>query len=293
VITNRQNLPTPLVNAIINDPYNAGDSDISVTRLIQPPQIRWLLRDKEVVEDAADCIWRLCGQVMHTILERASSGEEVAEKRVFAKVNGWVVSGQFDLLEQTILTDYKFTTVYAKDGKAEWDAQINLLNALCHLNGIRTTKGQIIAIFRDWRRREALRGDYPKTQVAVIPVTLWPLAEAQAYLEERVRLHQMDTPPPCTDEERWLLPEKWALMQKGRKRAIKLFDKKPEIVLNKGQYWEHRPGSYRRCEDYCNAAQYCEQWHATTRDNRDEIDGSEPSALAAAPGLLQSGAVAG
>ena len=53
MLTNRQNLPAPLVNAIRNDPYDAGASRISVTRLIQPPQIGYLLRGREVNEDAS------------------------------------------------------------------------------------------------------------------------------------------------------------------------------------------------------------------------------------------------
>lgn len=278
ILTNKHNLPTPLVNAILNDPYDAGDTDISVTRLIQPPQIRWLLRDKELIEDASDLIWRLCGQVMHTILERANPGTAIQEKRVFSEVLGWRVSGQFDVLEETVLTDYKFTTVYARDGKKEWENQINLLYALCLRNGMQITKGQIIAIFRDWRPKERYtRDDYPQAQVGVIPVSLWPEAEAEAYLQERVRLHQLDTPPPCTDEERWMQPEKWALMQKGRKRAIKLFDVKPEnIALDKMQYWEHRPGAYRRCESYCPASTFCPQWsHENSLPDVSETDLSE------------------
>lgn len=307
MLTNRHNLPTPLVNAILNDPYNAGESDISVTRLIQPPQIKWLLRGREVTEDAVDRIWALLGQVMHTILERANPGTAVVEKRLFTKVRGWVVSGQFDVLEGNVLTDYKFTTVYARGGKVEWVNQLNLLYALCRRNDVAIDRAQVIAIFRDWRPREALAHDYPKTQVAVIPVPLWSPEKAEAYLEERVRIHQLDNPPPCTDEERWAQPERWALMQgeqeqwalmqEGRKRAVKvldekqdlplkpgqywerregqpgkrairLFETKPEITLGRGQYWEHRPGAYRRCEGYCAAAPFCPQLAAEQRQEK-------------------------
>jgi hypothetical protein len=262
MITNRHGLPAPLVNAIRNDPYSRGRSDISVTQLIQPPQPRKLLKGRDVEEDAADCIWRLLGQAVHTILERAYPETAVVEKRIFSKVRDWIVSGQFDVYENEVLTDYKITSVYARDGKIEWENQLNVLRALCHRNEMPVNKVQIVAIFRDWRPKEALAEDYPNAQVAVLPVPLWPIERAEEYLEERVRLHQLDEPPPCTDEERWHQPDKWALMMKGKKRAIKLFDKQPEITLTEGQYWEHRPGAYRRCESYCNASTICPQWQA-------------------------------
>jgi len=271
LITNRHGLPAPLVNAIRNDPYSKGRSDISVTQLIQPPQIRALMRGKEVVEDAADCIWRLLGQAVHTILERAYPETAIVEQRLYAEVLGWIVSGQFDVYDNGTLTDYKITSVYAHGRvKPEWENQLNLLRALAHRNGMPVSRLEIVAIFRDWRQREVFTSyDYPPSQVSLIPVPVWTIDEAEEYLEERVRLHQMETPPPCTDEERWLQPAKWALMQKGRKRAVKLFDSQPEsLVLTKGQYWEHRPGRYRRCEDYCAASAHCEQW----RKDRESLE---------------------
>lgn len=288
MITNRQGLPAPLVNAIRNDPYSRGDSDISVTQLIQPPQLRRLLKGRQVEEDAADCVWRLLGQAMHTILER-DPGTAMVEKRLFTRVRGWKVSGQFDVYDEGVLTDYKITSVYAREGKIEWTNQLNLLAALCRRNNMPVQRVQIVAIFRDWRPKEALSEDYPQAQVAVIPAPVWTSGEAEEYLEQRVALHQMEVPPLCTDEERWLQPSKWALMKKGQKRAIKLFDSENALLkyaekngiyelvadgsyyepegsfawkLVDGHYVAHRPGSYRRCESYCNAAPFCPQWQA-------------------------------
>ncbi len=262
MLTNRNNLPAPLVRAIRNDPYDAGPSKISVTRLLQPPQMIMLAKGRETTEDASDRIWALLGQAVHTVLERANTDPSViVEKRLFTEVRGWKVSGQMDVYDRGRLSDYKITSVYAKDGKIEWERQLNLLAALCRRNNLPATDLEIVAIFRDWRPKEALSEDYPDAQVAVIPVKVWTPEEAEAYLDERVRLHQMVLPPPCTDEERWHQPDKWALMQKGRKRAVKLFDSKPaHLTLTEGQYWELRQGAYRRCESYCAAAPFCEQW---------------------------------
>lgn len=294
MLTNKHGLPAPLVNAIRNDPYSRGMSDISVTQLIQPPQIRALSKGLDADEDASEFIWRLLGQAVHTILERAYPETAIVEKRVFAKVRDWIVSGQFDVYENEVLTDYKITSVYARDGKIEWENQLNLLRALCHRNEMPVSKVQIVAIFRDWRPKEALADDYPKAQVAVIPVSLWPIERAEEYLEERVRLHQLDEPPPCTDEERWMSPPKWALMQKGRKRAVKLFDAKPfQMVLSEGQYWELRPGVYRRCESYCRVSSVCPQWKAYEAERANENGAPESEALADVAGRVETSAVGG
>lgn len=265
-LTNRAGLPAPLVRAVLNDPYDGGYSDISVTRLIQPPQMRKLMVEygQELTEDVSERIWALLGQAVHTILERAYEGTQaIVERRVYREIGGWTVSGKFDVLENGILSDWKITSVYARDGKREWEEQLNLLRVLAASDPSlpEIVRLQIVAIFRDWRPKEALKEDYPDSQVAIIQVPLWPIEKAEAFLLERVSLHQSANPPPCSDEERWLQPERWALMKKGAKRAIKLFDAKPDNVdLMDGQFWEHRPGAYRRCEGYCPVASVCPQW---------------------------------
>lgn len=266
LVTNNFNLPLPLVRAIQNDPYDGGDCDISVTRLIQPPQIAKLSKGLELTEDASERVWSLLGQAVHTILERANapSVKLSIEERLYTERLGWRISGKFDVWEDGVLSDYKITSVFAREGKVEWENQLNLLALLCAENLIPVHRLQIVAIFRDWRPKEALKDDYPDSQVAVIPVKLWPIERTEAYLEERVRLYQQDEITPCSDEERWHQPDKWALMAKGRKRAIKLFDAKPEnVTLADKQYWEHRPGGYRRCESYCPVSSVCPQWKPT------------------------------
>ena len=81
-IANRANLPDAIVQAVINDPYDAGGCNISVTGLIGPPRIRMLSRahwDK-LQEDASDRIWALVGRIGHGILERAETCAETGRK---------------------------------------------------------------------------------------------------------------------------------------------------------------------------------------------------------------------
>ena len=100
-ITNKHGLPQALVNAVQNDPYDGGVADISVTRLIQPPQIGYLARGVELEEDVSERIWVLLGQAVHTILERAyQHSDALVEQRLYTECCGWTVSGKPDLLEE-------------------------------------------------------------------------------------------------------------------------------------------------------------------------------------------------
>ena len=265
-LTNRLNLPEPLVNAVNNQYYSAGSSDITVTTLIQPPLIRKLRmeHDNEIEEDVSSRIWALLGSSVHGILENAFKGTTArVEERVYAEVLGWKLGGQFDVLEGSTLSDWKVTSVYASDGKIEWENQLNVLRWLLHKNNTTVDKLQIVAIFRDWRPMEAKKDpEYPQTQVQVIEVPLWDLDKAEEYVSTRIQLHQLADPPVCTDEERWSTQEKWALMKEGGKRATKLFEIKPESC-DKGYFIEHRPKEHRRCANYCSVSQFCEHWTAT------------------------------
>lgn len=270
-LTNRYNLPQALVNAVANDPYDAGRSDISATSLIDAPQRRALLfkhRD-EIIEDVSDRIWALLGSAIHHILERAEDEHAVVEERLFAEVDGWIVSGQFDryLPKSFIIQDWKVTTVYkAQSDPGEWERQLNVLAWLARRNGLRVDKVQICAIMRDWAKSRSMNDKtYPATNVMVIDVPIWPDAVAEEYIRERVHLHQQareGNPEPCTDKERWYTGDKWAVKKPTAQRAYKVFDTEQEAIANcnDSMVVEHRPGEYKRCQQYCEAAKFCAQW---------------------------------
>jgi len=265
-ITNKHGLPEALVRAVRNDPYTGG-GDISVTKLIDSPQRRqlWRQHEADIEEDVSERIWSLLGQAVHHILERAGT-DTMVEERLYAEVDGWTLSGQFDRLHlaSKTLSDYKVTTTYKAKGDDNWTRQLNVLRWLAFQNGFIVDHLEIVAIFRDFRKSEAERNpDYPQQAVKVIPVSVWPLDETEAYIRERVRLHQLAQTGMadvwCSDEERWYTGDKWALVKPGGKRALRVLDEKPDEVPE-GLVLEHRPGIYRRCEQYCEVAKWCSQW---------------------------------
>lgn len=302
-ITNDLALPEVLVKAVQNDTYSNGGSDISVTGLLQPPQkvaIEKAHAD-EIVEDAADRIYALIGQIGHLIIERAAVEGSRAEERVFTEVNGWKVSGQFDLLytnergERT-LADLKLVSVWeAINGpKEERAQQLNLLAELLRRNGETVDRLEVIYVFRDWSKSKArFDSSYPQKQVLLYFIPQWGEEKAAAYLEERVALHQRAQQGeviPCSDEDRWAKPPTWAVMKEGRKSAVKLEPSyeaavtyclknglaedsgdDEAAVFKKGISIVERPGEQTRCLLYCSAYQWCEQGQALTAAPSEEV----------------------
>lgn len=288
-ITNRLGLPAPLVKAVSLTRHESGKerpaNTIYVTELIQSPQLRALTQqyESELTEDASDRIWSLLGSLLHDILEKNAQGMDnhISEQRLSMEVSGYTIVGHLDLtelvLEGDILTDWKLTSVYAlkeKDEvKPEWVAQINIYAELLRRTGRTVSKGQIVAIGRDWSKSRAMREkDYPQKQVLIKPVPLWDANTIDNYLKERVRLHEnaavFGVWPDCTPEERWAKPDIWALHKKGQKKAVKLFYNPTDAegwldqILGgqKSYFIERREGESTRCAGYCPVSSKCPQW---------------------------------
>ena len=276
-ITNKHGLPQAFVDAVVNDPYDNGGSDISATSLIDAPQRRALLykHSDQIVEDVADRVWALLGSAVHHILEQAEDEHAVVEERLFAEVDGWKVSGQFDryLPKSKTIQDWKVTTVYKAQGNhADWERQLNVLAWLARQNGMPVEKLQICCIMRDWAKSRSLHdGSYPSANVMIIDIPMWPDAVAEEYIRERVALHQdarSGNAILCSDEERWYTGDKWVVKKPTAKRAYRVYGTQEEAEANvtDSMVVEHRPGEYKRCQQYCEAAPWCAQWHLDLKE---------------------------
>ena len=269
-LTNIYNLPDAIFQAVKNDPYKGG-GDISVTKLIDSPQRRTLIKKhhESIVEDVSDRIWSLLGQAVHTILERANKSD-IVEDRLYAQVNGWSLSGQFDRMDLhgATLDDYKVTGVYkAMTGDVkDWTWQLNVLRWLALQNGYKVEGLRIIAILRDWKKSESQRKEgYPQTPIITIPIEVLPDEVVYQYICERISLHQAASAGEtvlCTDDERWYEGTKWALIKKGNKRATRVYENQDDIEspIPDGFFIEERKGGYKRCAEYCEVAKFCPQY---------------------------------
>ena len=291
--TNASNLPKAIERAVSNDPYDSSGSDISTTRLIAPPRIRVLeKRNYDLLEeDVSDRIFSLLGQSVHHIIERAKTRKELSEKRLFYKdekiTNGWTLSGAFDLLNREgHLTDFKVTSAWQvvhalKDGKPDWENQLNVLDFLCRKNPnelinyktkIKVKRLSVMAILRDWSLFQTMKSDnYPKKQVAMIPIRRWTEEEQDNYVRERIKIHQnaekVSKLPLCTATERWRKEDQFAVMKSGRKSALRLLDtrqlaldylKSQNMVEGVGCSIVERKGEDVRCQHYCKVNEFCD-----------------------------------
>jgi hypothetical protein len=280
MITNNANLPESVVRAVSLDEYDyQAAGDISASALPKSPRQLWLERrhKHEILEDAADLIWRMIGNIGHKIAERAAHPNSLVEERLSTTVLGWVLTGKCDLLYEQDgygIDDFKFTSVWAvKDEKPEWTAQLNTYAWLAKQHGFDIKRLRIIAILRDWSKLKAAREqDYPPVGVVVREVPLWSEEKQRQYIWDRVAQHQDaanyedDYMVYCTDEERWAKPDTWAVKKKGAKRALRVTENEADAVFvassrTDAVYIEHRPGNKTvRCDHYCDVKNFCSQW---------------------------------
>ncbi len=281
-ITNKSGLPQTLVNVMQRDPYTRGGARLSVTQLIGSPRIAILRarHDSEMETDVVDGIWSMMGRAMHSLAEAGADEQHIAEERIHTNVLGWSLSGGIDLQRldgnSAIVEDYKVTSAWAvMNDKPEWERQLNVYDYLVTKEkGWHVKELNVIAFIRDWSRMKASTQEgYPSAPVIRVPVKQWTFEEQQAYVEERIRLHQEaatrdqfgDDLPRCTDEDRWVKQSKFAVMKPGRKTAVRVFDTKAEADAfstdNAGTEVVERPGAATRCtENFCGVSQWCSQW---------------------------------
>ncbi len=304
-ITNRLSLPAPIIKALERDTYTAGDGDFTCTELISPPKIAALrFRHKEeIFEDAADLLYSLLGSALHGVLEQSGMKTEGynVETRHYAQYGRWKVSAKYDafFVDGKKLSDYKQTTTYAfqrdKDGKMEikkeWYAQLNIQADILRRDiGADIQELEIVGFLRDWQPTKALKDElYPQNQIIIMSIPIAKPENIEKYVLERCALHQAardqandDLIPECNKEERWEEADKFAVMKKGLKRAVRLFDSELEAIgfmmgvgteAEAGTYsMETRPGFARRClgigkKVYCPARNFCHHYKEISKSS--------------------------
>lgn len=276
IITNKYNLPKPAYDKIVetNQPPNAGE--IRVTTLIEAPFKRWLRTQNEstLTVDASDFIWAFFGQVLHYSLSETDAENALTEERLKVKVNGIVVTGQSDLYCNKTLTDYKTTSYrYANELRPKWIEQLNVYAWLWRKMGFEVERLRICMFLRDWMVRMRYEEGQPNVQYCEHEVPLWTFEKQQAYVVHRVLLHIHEQRQICTPEEMWEKPTTFAIMQKGKVKAIKASykdngEKKSMLTREKAEELmaeinkpnlsiEERPGARACCKDYCLVRSVC------------------------------------
>ena len=278
-LTNHLNLPEQIVNAVKKDDYNNNGTYSATTLLKDPKEIILFNRHKdEITEDVSEHVYSLLGTSVHYILEKAEEGEnQFKEERLYYKFGDDTISGKFDFydMEEEMLGDYKVTTVYKYllGDNEHYRFQLLTYAYLLRKNGFPCKGGRIYQIFRDWQRSKAkFDKSYPQKPVNVITFRFYD--KDFTYIENEIQqrlanIHKYedfadDEIPICSKENRWATDDKFAVMKKGRKSAMRVLNSKEEaeewMKNNGGEFIQERPAESRKCVDYCSCCEFCNFW---------------------------------
>jgi len=274
-ITNKLNLPAGFVKAVSTEKHNAPGS-LSATTLIQGVK-QIILMDRYwdvLVDDVSDRIWAIFGSAVHLILQSEGENNFIEQKMDF-QIGDITVTGQIDNydMKHGLIDDYKTASVVkVKFGDfKDWYLQGMIYAWLLRRNGFKAERCRFITLLKDYSRTDAMRErQYPENPVFVyeFPVTQQGLFKIGIFIRNKVDEYKrcLSLPdndiPPCSPEERWDRPPKYAVMKNGAKKAVRLFDTEEEAVQLAGTKGEghnvvFRKGESIRCQSYCLCRRFC------------------------------------
>lgn len=287
-ITNKLGLPQAFVNMAM-DWEKMADNEYRVTSLLKGVRESILERRffDNIEQDVADMIWLLFGTAVHSILEKYhdEEGHELKEERLKVDFKDMVLTGKFDLYDskEKVVIDYKTCSswkVIFEDYK-DWKRQLLIYAWMLREYGFDCNKGRVVAILKDQSKSKAKFDlSYPQYPVKVINFTFKEkdFEDIEDWIVNRLTLIKLsedlpdDELPICTPDERFNSGDKYAVMQKGKKRASRVFDNQAEAdeyIENNGGYLEIRKGEDKKCSTYCRVSEFCSYW----KENGGKVNG--------------------
>lgn len=292
-ITNALNLPAPFVSLAEGDEYPIASNEYRVTSLLKGVREAILERRHggEITRDVSDMVWLLFGTAVHGVLEQhQETGTQFKEERIKVPFEEYVLSGKFDLYdaETKIVTDYKTASVWKIifGDFSDWRRQTLIYCYMLRRIGFDAQGGEIVAFLKDHSKRDAkVKAGYPKFPVQTVKFRFTDddFVECEDWLRARFaeiraaeKLDDADL-PVCTPDERFNSGDKYAVMKKGRKTALRVLDSQEAAEQwkadNGGDYIETRLGEDKKCADYCSACEFCNYYQerrAAQNDNGKE-----------------------
>lgn len=308
--TNQSKLPISLAVWLATDTYDKQEAGLSVTTLMKPirqiilsqrvkpgegiPDVLGMLASRRgtAIHDSIENAWinhyrkaMLALGYKQMLIDRVKINPDpdtlgpddvpvYLELRAKKNVLGIDVSGKFDIVIEGCVEDNKTTSTYSITSGNK-DSDYILQGSLYRWLNPKIIFGDVMKInfiFSDWQRMRAAQDpNYPQAAVMAKAYRLLPVAEAERFATEKVRLilkHQnTEEPdlPECTDEELWRSEPQYKYYKDPNKRArsTKNFDNL--IEANQRLYADGNvgvvvtvPGQVRAC-GYCPAFTECRQ----------------------------------
>ena len=279
-ITNNECLPKPFVSFAESD-YEYKNKQYSVSAITRGLKQTILKRRHfdELEQDVSEMIWLLLGTAVHKVLEEAEEEDsELKEEYLKIDIGDYKLSGRFDLYngDTKTITDYKTSSVWKViyEDYDDYRLQLLIYAWLLRQIGIEVEKAQAILILKDHKKTRAkYKKDYPNLPVKKIEFTFtdedFELIEQFIRIKfEKIRQYERlpdDEIPPCSPEDRWRKPDKFAVKEDGKKKACRVLDSKEDaekwMKNNRGDYIEYRPGEDKKCKDFCLVNEYCDYYN--------------------------------
>lgn len=267
---NKHNLPERVLRLLPNR-YQPKPDRIGVTALIDAARIRTLQLEKwdEIVCDRSDLLSTLIGISVHDRAEKFATDDEEAEQKLEftqdskGKLFGITLVMKADNFFNKEIIDTKTKAVgFKRFGLEKETAQLNIYAWGQRMSFNKVDRLLLDVYYRDHKLSEAkYKADYPKISYECIELPLWTFEEQEQYIWDRLHYHAA-SPMDCGDEDRWKKNDSYAVMVKGRKRALRVLPTEQEAKEwmqsnERGEYIEKREGSCVRCESYCNCRTVC------------------------------------
>lgn len=197
------------------------------------------------------------------------------EHRVERDIDGWIVSGQVDLIIEGRLRDVKSTKVWGyltQKGVEQWKLQGSIYR---WLNPGKITHDELLVqyLLLDWTRAAKFRDpNYPPHALPTRLIPLLSVAETEAFLRTRLALitQYKGAPesqlPECTDDELWRSDPIYKYYSNPDAppgtRSQKNFDNLQDALRHKSEKGkgriDTRPGLVKACL-YCAGFSLCTQ----------------------------------
>jgi len=310
--TNKNNVSLALAVFLMYDEYKYDDRSnaISATGLIKPLRQLVLSKQNPTISktvDIADLVSSRMGSAIHKGCEEAwtdpdnvrnalmasGASEDVidsikinpevvnegdipvyVEQRVEKEIIDFIISGQYDLVVDGTLNDYKSTSVWTYIFDSNADSYIKQGSIYKWLSPDKITEDYINInyIFTDWSAAKA-RADkaYPQQKVLTKKYNLWGPEETENWIKNKLESYKLhsNTPqeglPECTDEELWASETTYKYYKNPSKldRATKNFKSMHEALIRKSDDGDVGiiktvPGEVKACR-YCPVVAVCTQ----------------------------------
>lgn len=260
--------------------------DFSVTSLLKTPrEFQLIQRNKDKLPERPldNKLATFLGSAVHKAVEQSLQYNEnyLVEFRMEfdEEVDGKTVkvAGTCDMYDKVNkrLIDHKTTTtfIYGSELKPEWIEQLNVYAYLLRRLGYPVEQLTINCVYKDWRPTAGkYKEDYPPLPVMEFNFDPWPEDTAEKFYKEKLREHvrcmgaDVSVLALCDDTYMWSKPESYAVYRPGASKAIRLLPTRGDAeryIRDKrltGCQIEHRVGERTKCERYCLAAPFCDQY---------------------------------